>query len=95
MAINSLKPSAENIYELQSIIVEGQEEGKNPKKSQNIASMNIEGKGGSQNKSDGVSEQSLHKTNPFVYFYVLFFGIFSYFYTSAKWIIKTDDEYYD
>lgn len=57
--------------------------------------MNMKGKGGSQNKSDGVSQQSLHKTNFFVYFCVLFFGIFSYFYTSAQWIIKTDDEYYD
>lgn len=40
---------------------------------------------------------SSHSTKQsfFVYFYVLFFGIFSYFYTSAKWIIKTDDEYYD
>lgn len=57
--------------------------------------MNMKGKGGSQNKSDGVSRQSLHKTNFFVYFCVLFFGIFSYFYTSAQWIIKTDDEYYD
>lgn len=45
-------------------------------------------KGGSQNKSDGVSGQSLHKTNLFVYFHVLFFGIFSYFYTSAQWIIQ-------
>ncbi len=57
--------------------------------------MNMKGKGGSQNRSDGVSEQSLQKTILFGYFYVLFFGIFSYFYTSAKWIIKTVDEYYD
>lgn len=50
--------------------------------------MNMKEKGGSQNKSDGVSGQSLHKTNLFVYFHVLFFGIFSYFYTSAQWIIQ-------
>lgn len=33
------------------------------KKSQNIASINLNGKGGSQNRSNGMSEHSLHETN--------------------------------
>lgn len=65
-------------------------------KSQNTVSMNMKGKGGSQNTLDGMSEWSLQKKQSFFCLVLfLFFGIFSYFYTSAKWIIKTVDEYYD
>lgn len=46
-------------------------------------------------KTDPMGCLNIHSTKQtFVYFYVVFFGIFSYFYTSAKWIIKTND-YYD
>lgn len=46
-------------------------------------------------KTNGMGCLNFHSTKQtFVYFSVVFFGIFSYFYTSAKWIIKTD-EYYD
>lgn len=92
MTIKSFKQSAEAFISCKALLWRDKKRVQTLK-SPNIASMNIRGKGGSQNKS-GVSERPPHKTNFFVYFYVLFFGIFSYFYTSAKWIIKTDDEYY-
>lgn len=92
MVIDSCKPLAESIYEWQSIEWTGKREGQTWQ-SQNIANVNLRGEGGSQNKSVGcLNSHSTKET--FVYFYVIFFGIFSYFYTSAKWIIKTD-EYYD
>ena len=45
--------------------------------------------GGSQNEENWVSEQLLHQTNICLLLrYFLWYFLFSYFYTSAKWIIK-------
>lgn len=56
--------------------------------------MNIIGKGGSQNLKLKVGCLSGHSAKQ-TFIFMFLFGTFSYFYTSAKWIIKTDNEYYD
>lgn len=63
-------------------------------KSQTVVGMDAKGKEGSQNKWNGVSKQLPQTKQKHLFTFVFFFGIFSYFYTSAKWIIETD-EYHD
>lgn len=97
VAVNSFKPPAESIYELKSLFSQGEKRGGfKPFIAKISLVWTWKGKGGSQNKSDGVSGQTPPpQKNLFFTFMFFFFGIFSYFYTSAQWIIKTDDEYYD